>query len=46
MYEGMLKLEANDQGVWISALKDKISQNDLLAFLRKNGVRKYDVCKS
>ena len=43
MYEGMLKLEANDQGVWISALKDEISQNDLLAFLRKNGVRKYDV---
>ena len=43
MYEGMLKLEANDQGVWISALKEEISQNDLLAFLRKNGVRKYDM---
>lgn len=43
MYEGILKLEANDQGVWISALKEEFSQSEVLAFLRRNGVRKYDV---
>lgn len=43
MYEGILKLEANDQGVWISALKDGFSQSEVLAFLRENGVRKYDM---
>ena len=43
MYEGVLKLEANDQGVWISALKEDISQSEALACLRENGVRKYDM---
>ena len=43
MYEGVLKLEANDQGVWVSALKDNISQSEVLACLRENGVRKYDM---
>ncbi|MDO4785386.1 MAG: FapA family protein [Fretibacterium sp.] len=40
--EEILKLEADDRGVWISALKDGFSQAEALAFLRKNGVRKYD----
>ena len=43
MYEGILKLEANEQGVWISALKEEFSQSEALAFLRRNGVRKYDM---
>ena len=43
MYEGVLKLEANDQGVWVSALKDNISQSEVLACLRENGVRKFDM---
>ena len=42
MYEDVLKLEANDQGVWVSALKEKISQSEALACLKENGVRKYD----
>ena len=43
MYEGVLKLEANEQGVWVSALKEEISQSEALACLRQNGVRKYDM---
>ena len=44
--EEILKLEADDRGVWISALKDGFSQAEALAFLRKNGVRKYDSPRS
>lgn len=29
MYEGVLKLEANDQGVWISALKETLAKDDV-----------------
>lgn len=43
MYEGVLKLEANEQGVWVSALKEGISQSEALACLKENGVRKYDM---
>ena len=43
LYEGVLKLEANDQGVWVSALKEGISQSEVLACLRENGVRKFDM---
>ncbi len=43
LYEGVLKLEANEQGVWVSALKEGISQSEALACLKENGVRKYDM---
>lgn len=42
MTEALLKIEADEKGIWISALSDEISQASVKNFLRANGVRKYD----
>ena len=38
-----LKLEANEQGVWLSASGGDFTQNDVAGLLRNQGVRKYDL---
>ena len=43
MGDAKLKLEANDQGVWLSASDRDFTQNDVTDLLRKQGVRKYDL---
>ena len=42
MAEEMLKIEANSEGVWLSALSDDFTHSAVTLFLRNNGVRKYD----
>ncbi|MDR1379607.1 MAG: FapA family protein [Synergistaceae bacterium] len=42
MTEDVLKLEADAEGIWISALTDELTLAAVTAFLRANGVRKYE----
>ena len=42
MEDGFFKIEANSEGVWLSALTDDVSHSALTRFLRAQGVRKYD----
>ena len=38
-----LELAANAQGIWLSALSDDFSQNDVFDLLQTHGVRQYDL---
>jgi len=40
--EEILKIEANSEGVWLTALSDDFTLPAVTNFLRANGVRKYD----
>ena len=42
MAEELLKIEANSEGVWISALTDDLTPVTVSRFLHAKGVRKYD----
>jgi len=42
MTGNIFKIEANSEGVWLSATSDNFTPVDLAKFLRLNGVRKYD----
>ena len=42
MGEELFKIEANEKGVWISALTDDVRPFAVTEFLRSKGVRKYD----
>ena len=43
MGDANLKLDANEQGVWLSAAGGDFTQDDVYELLRQQGVRKYDL---